>query len=339
MKEANASFFKKIQASLDSELAGRVSECVRYIATDDEEKTWLQHVRIKYSHRFSKNRYALLLVLGEEEYLCLININPCVGKLPEVLEEIPVNAGLATALGSEGLLTPKVNRILQEEIYDKVLYDSDSSTEKYQWKDIERYFPSIYCYQINMDDDIDIRENINAFYWVLTQVAIEFDMGNNPFSDISMNTWGKIIYEKELSSIQYKNLLLAYTALSWDISYLYLYQCLEDKFSYEAVQMLHSKLNIGITPIELSHMLYDELSWQPKDLDGIESIIRQCPQESVGIQYLKALRESEDQALEKYIYKLRNRIVHETRESLIPLEDNESWEKAITGMLYLIKDS
>ena len=29
---------------------------------------------------------------------------------------------------------------------------------------------------------------------------------------------------------------------------------------------------------------------------------------------------------------------HETREAIIPLADNETWDKAIAGMLYLLKE-
>lgn len=42
--------------------------------------------------------------------------------------------------------------------------------------------------------------------------------------------------------------------------------------------------------------------------------------------------------MEKYIYSMRNRIVHETREAIIPLTDNETWDKAIAGMLYFLKE-
>lgn len=338
MKEENKNFFRNIRDSLDREVAGRVPECIRYISTSNEDEEWLKHVRINRIHRFSKNAYAILLLYAEKEYLCLINTNTCIGKLPDVLKEADVNAGLATVLGANGLLTPKVDQTMQSEIYDKVLYETFDGYSGHEWKEMERYFPSVYCYEISLkDEEVDIRENANAFYWVLAQVAIEFDMGNNPFSEISKDAWEKIIYEGNLASTEFKNLLLAYTALSWDISYLYLYQCLEDKFAYESVRTLYDKLGLSITQQELSHMLYDELSWQPKDLDSIERIIKKCSPESKGVNILKSI--CGDQTLAKYIYSMRNRIVHETRETIIPLTDNESWEKVIAGMLYLINDT
>lgn len=337
MKEENQKFFRNICDSLNKELAERVPDCIRYIVTNEEDKEWLKHVHTKRVYRFSKNAYGLLLLLSEKEYLCLININACIEKLPDVLEETVVSAGLATVLGAEGLLTPKVGQTLQSEIYDKVLYETFDDYHGHEWKEIEQYFPSVHCYEIGLKDDaVDIRENTNAFYWVLAQVAIEFDMGNNPFSDISDDAWERIIYEGNLDSIQFKNVLLAYTSLSWDISYLYLYQCLEDKFAYESVQTLHNKLGLGISPQTLSCMLYDELSWQPKDLDGIDKIIERCSSESNAIKILKSI--CEDQTPAKFIYSIRNRIVHETRETPIPLTDNERWEKAVAAMLYLLKE-
>lgn len=337
MKEENKKFFCNICNSLDQELVGRVPDCIRYITTNEEDKEWLKYVHIKRVHRFSKNAYGLLLLLRDKEYLCLINTNICIEKLPDVLEETIVSAGLATVLGAEGLLTPKVDQTLQVEIYDKVLYETFDDYHGHEWKEIEQYFPNVHCYEIDLKDDtVDIRENANAFYLVLSQVAIEFDMGNNPFGDISKDAWERIIYEGNLSSIQFKNVLLAYTSLSWDISYLYLYQCLEDKFAYESVQSLYNKLGLSISQQTLSCMLYDELSWQPKDLDGINKIIERCPSESNAIKILKSI--CEDQTLAKFIYSMRNRIVHETRETPILLTDNERWEKAIAAMLYLLNE-
>ena len=337
MKEENIKFFRNIYDSLDEELAKRVPDCIRYISTNEDDKEWLKHVRISRLHRFAKNTYALLLEQGGNKYLCLINTSACTGKLPEILQEINVNAGLAVVLGAEGMLMPKADKFLQTEIYDKVLYQTFDDYHGHEWLDIRRFFPNVYCYEITLEGGtVDIFKNANTFYWILSQIAIEFDMCNNPFGQVSENAWEKIIYEGNLESVQYKNILLSYTALSWDISFLYLYQCLEDKFAYESVQKLHSKLDLSITPQDFSNMLYDELSWQPKDLDGIEKIINKCSPESECIKILKSL--SGQQSMEKYIYSMRNRIVHETREAIIPLTDNETWDKAIAGMLYLLKE-
>lgn len=336
MVETNKKFFDNICNCLDKDLVDRVSAGARYIATNEEEKEWLKHVSIKRIHRFSKNSYGLLLLFSGKEYLCLINTNGCSGKLPDVLQEIAPNAGLITALGSEGLLTPKVNRQQQLEICDRVLYEIADDYGGHSWQDIEAYFPHVYCYEICLQEDsvLDVRENKNAFYWILCQVALEFDMGNNPFSDISREAWERIVYEGDFGSTEFKNLLLAYTALSWDITYLYLYQCLEDQFAYKSIATLYRKLDLSVTVQAFNSMLYDELSWQPKDLDGINGILKSYSPEANAIKMLESVSGGGD--LAKFVYSTRNRIVHETRETPIPLTADDIWEKTIAGILLLL---
>ena len=86
-----------------------------------------------------------------------------------------------------------------------------------------------------------------------------------------------------------------------------------------------------------SGILYDKLEWQPRDLESIDKIIKKFSQSSTALKLLEesAMKES----VPKFIYAVRNGIVHETREPLIPLGNNERWEKLIAGMLLLIKES
>lgn len=335
MIEANRDFFANICSSLDEDLAERVPSCKRYISTSQEDKNWLKYLEVKYTHRFSKNSYVLMLMLGDEDYLCFVNVNIFKQNLPPTLQEVVVNPGLATVLGAIGFLTPKTNRTKQEYLFDNVLYETPEEYSGHLWQDIEQYFPPILCYQINLGRcDVEIRRNINCFYWVVCQAVLEFDIGNNPFTHTSKEAWKKAIYEGSLNSLEYRNILLAFTALSWDISYLYLYQCLEDMFASESVQSLYKKLGLDITELDLSRILYDELSWQPKDIEGIEKILAKHDDSSNAKTLLNSV--ANGQKLERFIYSLRNRTVHETRETLIPLDDSSKWDAVIAGMLYLL---
>ena len=335
MKNANKVFFSNILSMLDEDLAHQVPDCVRYISTSDEDKRWLKFLSIEYSFRMARDTFALLLNLEDNKYLCLINIRAIDEKLPPCLTTIPVNAGLITVLGAEGYLTSKVDRDRQLQIVDSVMYEtSDIGYHGHQWSDIMNLFLPVHCYEINLDGvDADIQENKNVFYQILCQVMFEADAGNNPYTEKSKNVWEKIFYEAALSEINFKNLLMSFIALTWDISYLYLYQCLEDKFACEVVHPLLKRLNVDITELDLNRMLYDELSWQPRDLDGIERILNKCSN-SKGVNLLQPLAGSEN--LSKYIYSLRNSIVHETKDTRIPLNDNLKWESVIEGILYLL---
>lgn len=338
MKTANSSFFKHILSMMDEDVAEKVSSSIRYVATNDEDKNWLRNLNIRHSFRIARDAYALLLCLKSEDYLCLINIEKKSNGIPFLLDETLVNAGLITVLGSEGYLTPKVPHALQLRIYDEVMYDTEAiDYHGHQWEDIKMLFPTVYCYKINLEnEDVEIRENMNLFYQILCQIIFEFDAGNNPYTDDLKSIWEKIFYEGILSKINYKNLLMSYIALTWDISYLYLYQCLEDQFACNSVRSLHKRLGVGIPEQDLSRVLYEELSWQPRDLEGIESIIKGCSN-SLGIDLVKEL--ALEEGLAKYIYSVRNSIVHETKAAKIPLEDNSKWEKLIKGILYILMET
>lgn len=335
MIEANKAFFSNIQSMLDEDLAKQVLDSRRYIATNSEEKVWLQSLIIKYSFRMSRDSFALLLCLDHDDYLCLVNIGTIDGKLSPHLTEVSVNAGLITVLGAEGYLTSKVDRERQLSIYNSVMYEtSNIKYHGHHWADIMNLFLPVCCYKINLDgEDFDIRENVNAFYQILCQAVFEADIGNNPYTEELKNAWAKIFYEGVLSKINYKNLLMSYIALTWDISYLYLYQCIEDKFACEAVRSLHKRLGVGISELDLNNILYEELTWQPKDIEGIEKIIDKCPN-SRGVNLIQTVADKEN--LAKYIYKLRNSIVHETKDARIPLNDDHKWGKVIEGILYLL---
>lgn len=338
MKTANSLFFKNILSVMDEDIAEKVSPAIRYITTNNEDKNWLQNLIIRHSFRIARDAYALLLCLKSEDYICLVNIEKKSNGIPYLLDEILVNSGLITVLGSEGYLTPKLPHSLQLQIYDKVMYDTETiDYHGHQWEDIKMLFPSVYCYKINLEyGDVEIRENMNLFYQILCQVVYEFDAGNNPYTDDLKYVWEKIFYEGKLSNINYKSILMSFIALTWDISFLYLYQCLEDKFACNSVRSLHKKLGVGISEQDLSRVLYEELSWQPRDLEGIESIIKECSN-PLGIELLKEL--ALEQGLAKYIYSIRNSIVHETKAAQIPLEDNSKWEKLIKGILYILMDT
>ena len=336
MIEANKAFFSHIQSMLDEDLAKQVPDSIRYIATNDEEKTWLKSLAIKHSFRISKDAFALLLCFEHNNFLCLVNVGAIESKLPPRFTEVSVNAGVITVLGAEGYLTSKIDRARQLQIYDNVMYNTSEDAEYHghHWTDIMNLFLPVYCYKLNLEgEDFDIREDTNAFYQILCQAVFEADAGNNPYTEQLKNVWEKIFYEGALSKINYKNILMSYIALTWDISYLYLYQCIEDKFACEAVRPLHTRLGLSISELDLSRVLYDELSWQPKDIEGIERIINKCPN-TRGVDILQTV--AGEEKLSKYIYSLRNSIVHETRDSKIPINDDPKWDKVIEGILYLL---
>lgn len=103
MIDANKKFFENIINSVGDDNVEYIAQCPRYISTDENSKSWLKNAKIKRIHRFSKSTCALLIEHGEY-YICTVNVNVVQAEIDGMVIE-PVNAGLATLLGSEGYLT------------------------------------------------------------------------------------------------------------------------------------------------------------------------------------------------------------------------------------------
>ena len=340
MKDANQSFFNHIINSIPAEYSDfNIPNWVRSIKANVIGKAWLKNAVITRSFKFSKNSFAVLIYFEEAEYICLINATQQLKQPVENFELIEINSGVFTLLGSEGFL--KINAgIDSSEIIDKLLYDTSQLNGEYtghELYDIEQYFYKLLLFKLNFNfPECYIKDNANLFYWVICNLLVQMRiLSSNAYNAKTIEAWERIIFEQsELDRFNYKGLLLSYCALTWDITYLYLYQCLEDIFVKSAATSLYKKLKIEMPISNFSHLLYDELQWQPKDLDCIQSIVDKLDQTSEALVNIKLV--SKDMDIAKWIYKMRNSIVHETRETLIAIDDDEQWNNAITGLIYLL---
>lgn len=340
MIKANQKFFSYIMdfiliESLDFD----VPDCKRYIKTDESGKEWLKRAKISQCFRFSKNSYAILIEFQGNEYICLINATRQLKQLTDNFEFCEINSGVFTLLGSEGYLKIK-DGIDNFKILDELLYDTTQLNEEYcghELQDIYQYFPNLSLFKLNFDfSENCIKDNVNLFYWVLCNILVQTEiLSNNAYDTITIQAWEKIIFEQsDIDNYNYRCLLLSYCALTWDISYLYLYQCLEDIFMRSAITSLYKRLEIEMPILNFSYLLSDELEWQPKDLDCIQSIVNELDETSEALKKIRLV--SKDADIAKWIYKMRNSIVHKTQETLIAIDDDEQWNNAITGLIYLL---
>ncbi len=138
------------------------------------------------------------------------------------------------------------------------------------------------------------------------------------------------------SRFSVKTILLSYISNSWDIAYLYLYQCIEDEFVRYAINGLYTKLELSITIDNFYALLYDETQWQPRDIESVDAVFSRISKASIGIEKLKSV--CGDMKTSKWIYKLRNSIVHQTHEALIPTHDDAKWNTVIHGVLTILTE-
>jgi hypothetical protein len=343
MKISNKTFFDNvINSKILEEYFDDIPDCTRYIKTDDSGKHWLKKSTITQSFKFAKNAYAIAILFNDNEYICLINSNVTFTSPIDNFDYVELNSGLFTYLGSEGYLNIK-DGMNNSTVLDKVLYDGSLLGSEYNGHDFESIkpcFTDIICFKVDFFAlDIYITEQPNMFYWVLCNLLIKLNIfSNNEYNEETLTAWGKIIFEQPLfDKINYKGLLHSYCALTWDITYLYLYQCLEDVFTIKSSTSLYEKLNSTIEMSTFTTLLYEELQWQPRDLDAIESILSNLDDPSIAKQKIESVCNGMDIA--KWLYKTRNDIVHETKDTTTLFPDDKNWNKAIAGMICLILES
>jgi len=320
-----------------------VIDCKRYISTDKEDKNWIKNLLEGKRFKFSRNSYAQLVELDDSEYICLINSKCEPPHHIENFEYIDVNPGLFTLLGSWDLLH-FADGVHSSEIINEVLQDTEM-IEGYTghiYDEIRDKFVDILCYKVSMfESDVKANSDSRFFHWAVLNLILQLSVfHNNNYDAETLQVWDKLVYEQSFEKTNYRSVLLSYCAMTWDVSYLYLYQCLEDAFAENAVASLHSQLGLGLEDVsllELSGLLYEELQWQPRDKDAIKSLLKRVDATSDIYAIIKELANDMDPA--NWIYKTRNSIVHETRDLHIPFDDDVAWNLAITCLIKLSLES
>lgn len=337
MSEMNTLFFENVIEQLDGIESDSVNlECKRYIKTSARDKDWLKDSKIIFSHRFARQSHAVIIEYNKELFVCITNSNAEKDCIVENFECQDLNSGLFTLLGAKKFLDlQKSNR---KEAKNSLLYDT-SEVENYEghiMDDIYRLFIDVSCFRVvEPFEKAENDETGVSYFKLLSTLVVQLKhFSHNDYDEDTKKMWERIIFEDFLEKISYKGIVMAYCALTWDITYLYLYQYLEDIFIRHAIKSLHVELGIGISIPEFGKKLYNNLSWQPKDLDSIRAIFNNLNENSSAKSTIECICNGMD--VSKWLYTMRNSIVHETREANIPLEDNTKWNKAITGVLRLL---
>lgn len=342
MKDANQRFFSSIEESvLLTDFPYSSSPCIRFIKTDADEKNWLKKIRLSRKFKIARDSYVLVLEYEGADYVCIINEKLQSAEYIDDFEPLEVNSGIFTFLGSEGYLKVSPGSKITE-IVDNILYDTSMIPDYcgHDFRDISSMFSEVLCFKCTLDilkGDFESEENF--YYWLLCKIVVQTRLfSNNNYNLGTLTIWEEIIFDLSLfNKVNYRTLLLAYCAITWDISFLYLYQNLEDVFNLSASKALHSKLNTKILHSELCHLLYEELQWQPKDDHCLEKMVAGVGEDSRSISLIREI--SRSTSASKWIYKTRNSIVHQTTNFGINLDDDDTWNKAISAIVCLIIDA
>ncbi|MHC5673092.1 hypothetical protein [Nostoc sp.] len=341
MKAANqyifTSFISFVKKANVYDIPNYEEEKPQYIKTEPIEKEWLKTLIIENIQPILPNFITAYITFKESNFFVVIGWLESV-KFDETITIYPLNAGLITALLFE-LKVPIRQNAEPYEILDEILFQNkDSKYSGHDYTDVIKYFEKISVYEILESSPIqkDKLEKLSGFY--ITKNS------NNLFLNFSHETIAifETIFVEGSDSIPYDNLLLSITSISWKHSFLDIYRCIEKIFPLAKLDELCRKLSISTPLIHLAGEMEKSLGWKPKEEDALKNIIDNSPLEAKQLfrEVKQFLDGSEDGKLEKFVYQVRNCIVHyrpATQVLEISKLDAVNWDKLIRGALLVVK--
>ena len=337
MIEANQYIFALLMNFVDqSDVENKPPNGIRYIKTNKSEKQWLKNLNILKTQPILPNLRTATLYFKKKYYFVVVGWGKS-ESLDDILEPIPLNAGLVTALLFE-LKIPIRRDVTALELVDQILfrYKEDGSEYKgHDWYEVSEVFEPILAYQFPDSSPFkgDELAQISGFY--LSKNPQQLSL---PFSTQTIRSFEKIYLEGP-ASIPTENLLFSLTSVRWKYSFLDVYRCVEHLFSVFMLDKLHQRLKMPIPLIEFSVELEDHLGWRPKEDDTLKLLIEQSPEEAKQLlREVKLFLDSDAHGdLGIRFYKIRNAIVHYRPASERLNLNDENWDKLIRATLLIIE--
>ncbi len=343
MIRANRHIFSKLVEFVEeSDVSVEQPDAIRYIKTDDEGKKWLKELKALDRDRYPYPILPMLKVssieFDEKEYFVIVGWETSISFI-EILNQVPLNAGLATALLSD-LDIPVRQGSDPFSIVDEVLFQygrdkTDPSYSGHDFNDIVKFFEPFYVYEIRDDSPLRGDDLFRIAGYAVCQYSDHIFLS---FSPETIRKFKKMFLEG-VSNIPYENLLLSLTAIHWKFSFLDIYRCLECLFPIVSLDELYQNIGCSISLLELSIEIEERIKWWPKEAEAINKLIDGASPDARELLWEvknSLVGDTEGKKFD-FFYEIRNSIVHYRPGTRTYTLNQENWDKLIKGGLAVIE--
>lgn len=240
----------------------------------------------------------------------------------------PINEGIYITILSE-LNIPLLKTVSSSAVKDYYEY-YDEHYDGHDFEGLLNFFPSIQIYITCIID-----KNYDVF---LNRMAIDYFCSNKnttilPFTISSIDSY-LYLSNTYNNLLPLDNILRSITASSWRYCFLDLYRCIENLYEigniYRYYDSFKSELDFNA--------FYNKLTKGPNikgsELTSLDELFSLLTKQSNSM--LDAIKDSSDEKNSKFIYNLRNSIVHHRPDICdIELSDDE-WEQIVVYLLLCI---
>ncbi|WP_242027409.1 hypothetical protein [Sphaerospermopsis sp. FACHB-1094] len=307
----------------------------KYTIDGDETcKHWLEYLKIDNKIRLFPNFYSSWINYENENYLVLVN-HKFLSHIPYFLQEENINAGAWVGIVDE-LELPLIGDtdILQEILesdweinprgFKQVQFDT--VVGNYSLKDC---FSNISLYKII--GRFTQKEELNQITGISLTESRNYCL--LPYSPEVLQEF-KNTFENGSKYIPFENILASYVASDFKFAYLDLYRCIEGLQPLYFLKDFYDKLALNNKSIQDFYIdFYETTKLEPKLEDSFKKLL-----DSININYKYA--DKQNYSPDKYLYRLRNQIVHlrpQQTNDLIP-KSIDCWNLLMLDMLTIIQN-
>lgn len=315
-------------------ITGEEFNKTRWVKGDEVASEWLTDCRLVDTYSFSAHRQFCTIEFGSKRYFAATGFGEP-DTVPIGLESIEINPGLFVALVSElelpipKAITPK---ILEEKILSQHV-DSDQYSG-HEVHELVTVFPDIFVAEVTKDFFGDPKNLIQlaAYYLATNRQLLSI-----PFKD---STLDEVVFLLSTNSniLNYENILQALLASQFKFAFLDLYRCIELLYQVIYISKTSSALGMPTQQFKVLSAIDETLGWRPVESVSLRKIFTETPKPlitSLG----DAIRSYDGNVgdYSKWLYMLRNNIVHlkPTHQSVY-LKDSQ-WEPIICGLVRILK--
>lgn len=336
MRTANENAFGFLVEQLTSISSLTVKIGVRYIQTNEEEKKWLQELKITSIFQPLPDIKCVEITFQDNLYLALINANTSDSDLDiEIIEEEYLNAGVLTVLISEKLINfdSKVELL---GFYNEIMFQhEDPFYEGHDFNDLLKYLQPINFYSFPKNSVLNKQELKRVLCYIYSRNTNRLI---NKFNTNVLNTYSELALMGS-NNLSFGLVLSSLLSTSFKHTFLELYRLVERIFPLGYLKEFHQLTKSELSFIEFSSNLENITSWRPKEDEALSKIFDST--ENSTKSYFDSFFDSLDNSQVshyKYFYKLRNSIVHfRTSHNNIELTENQ-WNKLIHATLFLVDE-
>lgn len=297
----------------------------RVFLTEPEYNLLAHEIKVLNTYVFNREVEFALISCSGTNYLLISGLKNTL--IHAEATPIDNRTELSFAMLAYGATSRKAE-VTEETLLENVFVAAD--IERIDWETVEPYFPALQTFEVNVAVGATADEQ-QAFLRVMTLNALCQNPGTLvlPFDGATLQHYSDVANSGN-DEIPLDNVIRSLGSNYWKFCYIDMYRCIERLLLIGWVHNYKTTLSSGLAPDVLYSEINERFKIAHHEWENIEYLFTLLP---AGIKtMLDGVRNGV--AYDKYIYELRNKLVHfQKDEAVINAIRNDEWNVIIQFML------